>query len=115
MPCLAAAVAVPMRKLWPLKGEASIPASVSTSRTRVTSVERDSGEPSKNINSGPGLEPRMARKLIIAVTGQMSESVLPRKIETPLRKGSVLLAFIVTRTTEGLIWESMAISPRLRW
>ena len=66
--------------------------------------------PSLKTNRGPGTAGRLAIKASIARTGHRSLNVLPRKMETPLRKGSVLLCRRITRTTDGASLLSTAIS-----
>ena len=67
------------------------------------------------MNNGPGSGERIAKYCISAVTGQMSEPVVPTKISTPSRNGSVLLCLICRQTRDGAVWLSIAMSARLRW
>ena len=54
MPALAAEVAAPVRKLWPEYKDATMPASVRTSRTRAINRGFVNGEPSLKQKNGPG-------------------------------------------------------------
>ncbi len=64
MPARAAAVAAPIRKLWPLtedKTDGSTPWDLRAVRTAVTSLGRDKQEPSWKVKRGPWDIPRWLR------------------------------------------------------
>ncbi len=77
-PALAAAVAAPILKLWPLKAESSTPMEPRTSCRCRTSLGRESGVPSLCMNRGPGRHGRQARYASNADTGQRLAPVAPR-------------------------------------
>jgi hypothetical protein len=77
-PALAATVAAPMWKLWPLKWESSMPTALKASRSARTKCVLDSVALSWNIKSGPGTGGRMARYPSNAATGQIDLPVAPR-------------------------------------
>ena len=59
-PLLAAVLAAPIRKLWPVKPAASRPVLVSACCTSDTIDARERGEPDSKQKSGPGLGLRTA-------------------------------------------------------
>jgi len=87
------------------------PADDKARRTSLLKASRVSGSPFANRNRGLVAVPRSARNGRIAARGQHSQPVHPMKICTPLRRGSVLDALIVTA---GLFWLSTAMSPWLK-
>ena len=90
-PAAAAVVAAPIRKLWPEYLESSRPCLWSAALTSPTNRSRERTEPSWKQNKGPPIHAgRTVRNDSIAATGQMAWPVRPRKISTPLPKGSVL-------------------------
>ena len=91
---VAAVVAAPIQKLWPLNLLASSPVVLRASLNLMTSCVRDNGEPLALIKRGPGKGLLIAKYRVMAATGQMSEKVLPMYIFMPLRKGFVLLCLI---------------------
>jgi hypothetical protein len=60
-PAFAAVDAAPIRKLWPEMLVTSTPICERASRKWETSCTLLSGEPSWNINNGPGVDGRIAR------------------------------------------------------
>ena len=88
MPFLAAVVAAPILKLWPLYASSLTPPALKQLITAVTRQARES------VDNGPGAGPLCSKKAVIAVTGQIEDAVFPRNRSTPLQKGSVLLALM---------------------
>ena len=81
IPTSAAAVAAPMRKLWPVTAASaagSIPDDIRASRTATTNRRLVSGKPSWNRNRGPWACPRKAIYANTADTGQISWCVRPK-------------------------------------
>ena len=108
----AAAVAAPIRKLWPLYLEASTPSARSTALTSFTNRSRVRIEPSWKRNRGPGNDAgRTVRKDRIAAAGQIAWPVRPRNRSTPCPKGSVFDCRRRTRTKLGGYVESRVTSP----
>ena len=60
-PAWEAAIAAPIRKLWPLNLETSSPVDVSAWQIDVTSVILDNGAPDSYRNNGPGVGGLIAR------------------------------------------------------
>lgn len=109
-PALAAVVAAPIRKLWPLNEESSIPADLKAWRNDWTRRGRERVAPSWNTKSGPGDEGRMAKYPNIAATGHKVSPVAPMWSTVPAPKGSVLDCFRRTARCVGATWESTATS-----
>ena len=110
-PALAAAVAAPILKLWPLNLESSIPTSLRALRSPVINFDFDSDDPSLKMKRGPGVTGRQARYPNMAVTGHKGSPVAPRCKVVPTPNGSFLLLLSLTVMNEGDTWESTAISP----
>ncbi len=67
-----------------------------------TRLDLDRGLPLEWQNRGSLVAPLIARYWAIDCTGQMSARERPRKIDTPWRKGSVLLCLMCMRITLGV-------------
>ena len=107
-PAWAAAVAAPIRKLWPanwLAGKAIVVRALRTSRINTDFV---SGFPWESLKNGPGASPREERYARTAVTGQTGLPVFPTKTSTPEPNWSHLDCFRKKRMTEGLARSSTA-------
>ena len=79
-PACAAAVAAPIRKLWPLNRPTSTPADLSASRTAATSTCLLRGCPDWSRNSGPGDGGRRARYVRREDTGHSDLQCAPGEL-----------------------------------
>jgi len=100
MPFRAATVAAPIRKLW-LEKLPWIPAADKMPRNHDVSKARDKGRPSRNRNKGPEASPRKVKYASTEEMAQSGSCPLPICTKQPLRKGSVLDAFMRRRKHEG--------------
>ena len=91
---MAAVVAAPIWKLWPVKSLAGRPALVRADLTSSTNFVFVKGDPSSQMNKAPGLEPLLFRYLNRADTGQISSPVLHTMTLTPILPSSVCLGLL---------------------
>ena len=83
-PAWTAAVAAPIRKLWPAKWSGGRPKSSMARLVRSTNFDFVSGAPSGNTKKGPAAPPLLAINAETAATGHSSSPVLPITTSTPL-------------------------------
>ena len=114
IPARAAAVAAPIRKLWPAKCWYGRPPACSASRTWWVNFAFVRGSPFANLKNGPASVPRIAIYAVTPATGHSVQPVLPTNTSTPLPNWSVFETFSLTRRHCGNCGLSMVTSPQPR-
>ena len=115
IPAFAAAVAAPIRKLWPAKLMYGSPTASSALRISCVNFGFVKGWPFWNLKKGPSWGPLIAMYAVVAAIGHRGHPVLPTYTSTPLPSWSVLDRFSLIFSIVGSFGLSMATSPQLRW
>ena len=92
-PAFAAAVATPMRKLWPAKCWYGRPTAIRASLTDDMEYDFVSGVPFSLMKNGPADAPLFAMYVRVEATGQRRSLARPTKTSTPLPSWSHLDRF----------------------